>query len=201
MKRVDYHEVWANEYVNQAWSSSKSARLMAVWNERARLNAVLERLPQTFAHFDSQRRNLMIRARSDGEDELVAVDWAWCGMGPVGADAAILIGNSMILYEADPKAGDLLDEAAFLAYLSGLRATGWTGNADEVRLAYAASNALFCGVTAPALLSFVTHPERIAWAQDNLGRDASACAEHCVQMGAFGIKLGEEALRLMDRYF
>jgi len=53
MKRVDYHEVWANEHVKQTWSSSKIARLMAVWNERARLNAVLERLPQTFAHFDS----------------------------------------------------------------------------------------------------------------------------------------------------
>jgi hypothetical protein len=194
-------EVWANKYVNQVWSSSMRARLMAVWNERVRLTAVLEHFPQTFAHFDSQRRNLMIRARPDGEDELVAVDWAWCGMGPVGADAAILIGNSMILFEADPKVGDQLDEAAFLAYLSGLRAAGWIGNADEVRLAYAASNALFCGVTAPALLSFLTHPDRSAWAQENLGRDASGCAEHCVRMGAFGIKLGEEALRLMDRYF
>jgi hypothetical protein len=193
-------EVWANEYVNRAWSSSMRARLMAVWAERARLNAVLEHLPQTFAHFDSQRRNLMIRARADGEDELVAVDWAWCGIGPVGADAAILIGNSMILFEADPKVGAQLDEAVFTAYVAGLRATGWTGNTDEVRLAYAATNALFCGVTAPNFLSMLTHPEQAAWAQDNFGQDASGCAEHCVQMGTFGIELGEEALRLMNRY-
>ncbi len=77
---------------------------------RARLSAALERLPQTFAHFDSQRRNLMIRARSDGEDELVAVDWARCGLRPVGAQ---------------------FDEAAFPAYLAGLRAAGWTGSVDD----------------------------------------------------------------------
>lgn len=192
-------EVWANEFVSKAWSSSMRERLMAVWAEQARLNAALERLPQTFAHFDSQRRNLMIRARPDGEDELVAVDWAWCGSGPVGADAAILIGNSMILYEADPQTGTQLDEAVFLAYLAGLRAAGWTGSVDEVRLAYAATNALFCGVTAPHLLSIVTHPERIASSKENFGLDLSRFIEHAVQMGTFGVELGEEALRLIDR--
>lgn len=192
-------EVWANEYVIKAWSSSMRDRLMAVWAERARLNAALERLPQTFAHFDSQRRNLMIRARPDGGDELVAVDWAWCGIGPVGADLAILIGNSMILYEADPKIGAQLDEAVFLAYLAGLRAAGWTGSIDEVRLAYAATIALFCGVTAPRLLTIVTHPERIASSKENFGLDIFGFIEHSVQMGTFGVELGEEALQLMNQ--
>ena len=194
-------EIWANEYVNRAWSNSMKERLMAVWAERARLNAALERLPQTFAHFDSQRRNLMIRKRPDGNDELVAVDWAWCGIGPVGADAAILIGNSMILLEADPKVGRQLDEAVFPSYLAGLRAAGWNGNIDEVRLAYAAANALFCGVIAPWALSVLTSPEWIARTKDNFGLDASGSAEHCVQMGAFGVELGEEALQLINRYF
>src|SRR6185503_11978514 len=104
---------------------------------------------QTFAHFDSQRRNLMIRARPNGEDELVAVDWAWCGRGPVGADAAILIGNSMILLEAEAADATALDEAVFSAYLAGLRAEGWSGRVEAVRLAYAATIALFSGVAAP----------------------------------------------------
>jgi len=191
-------DVWANEYVQRAWSSSMRARLMAVWADRARLDAALARLPQTFAHFDSQRRNLMIRTRPDGRDELVAVDWAWCGIGPVGADAAILIGNSMILVEADPTAGAELDEAAFAAYVAGLRAADWTGRIDEVRLAYAAATALFCGVTAPRLLTMMTRPERIAWTKENFGLDTSGSIEHCVQMGTFGVALGEEALRLMN---
>ena len=114
---------------------------------------------------------------------------------------AVLIGNSMILFEADPKVGAQLDEAVFQSYLAGLRATGWTGNVDEVRLAYAASNALFCGVTAPHLLTLLTHPDRIAWTMDNFGHDASGFVEHNVHMGAFGLELGEEALRLMNRYF
>ena len=192
-------EVWTNEYVSKIWSSSMRERLMAVWAERARLNAALERLPQTFAHFDSQRRNLMIRAHPDGGDELVAVDWAWCGIGPVGADLAILIGNSMILFEADPKEGAQLDEAVFMAYLAGLQAAGWTGNIDEVRLAYAATNALFCGVTAPRLLTIVTRPERIALSKENFGLDIDGFIEHNIEMGMFGLELGEEALRLMDR--
>ena len=192
-------EVWANEYVSKAWSSSMKERLMAVWAERTRLNTAMERLPQTFAHFDSQRRNLMIRARPDGEDELVAVDWAWCGIGPVGADAAILTGNSMILYDADPKTGAQLDEAVFLAYLAGLRAVGWTGSTDEVRLAYAATIALFCGVSAPRLATYATRPERIEWTKENFGVDVSGCIEHSLRMGTFGVELGEEALRLMNR--
>jgi hypothetical protein len=194
-------EVWANEYVSKAWSSSMKERLMAVWAERVRLNAALERLPQTFAHFDSQRRNLMIRARPDGEEELVAVDWAWCGIGPVGADAAILIGNSMILYEADPKMGAQLDKSVFPSYLTGLRAAGWTGNVDEVRLAYAATNALFCGVTAPHLLTVATRPDWIARMKENFGVETSECIEHSVQMCTFGVELGEEAIRLMNQYF
>jgi hypothetical protein len=175
-------------------------RLTAVWAKRAHLVAILESLPQTFAHFDSQRRNLMIRNRHDGNDELVAVDWAWCGTGPIGADAAILIGNSMILFEADPKTGHQLDEAAFPAYLAGLRATGWHGSTDEVRLAYAATNALFCGVTAPHLLSIWSNPELAAWTMENFGVDISSCIEHCVNMCSFGIALGEEALRLASWY-
>jgi hypothetical protein len=190
-------EVWANESVSRVWPGELRERLMAVWAERERLNAALERLPQTFAHFDSQRRNLMIRARPDGEDELVAVDWAWCGTGAVGADLAILIGNSMILFEADPAAGAELEAAAFPAYLAGLRATGWAGSSDDVRLAYAASSALFCGVTTPHFVSNVAHPEQAGWVEENFGVSQSECIEHFVLMGAFGVALGEEALRLM----
>ena len=75
------------------------------------------------------------------------------------------------------------------------------GNMDEVRLAYAASNALFCGVIAPWSLSVLTTPEWIAMAMVKLGTDVSGIIEHCVQMGTFGVELGEEALRLIDQYF
>jgi len=195
-------ERWANEYIRQDWSSSMKERLMAVWAERARLYVAMERLPQTFAHFDSQRRNLMIRARPDGRDELVAVDWAWCGIGPVGADAAILIGNSMILGDADPKVAAQLDDAVFQSYIAGLRTTGWNGNTDEVRLAYTAANTLFCGVTMPGMmLSFLNNPELMRRIKENYGMDTSDFAEHYLQMGVFGIECGEEALGLLDRNF
>jgi hypothetical protein len=190
-------DVWASEGVRRYWPDELRERLMAVWAQRAGLSATLERLPQTFAHFDSQRRNLMIRARPDGTRELVAVDWAWCGIGAVGADLAILIGNSMILFEADPATGAGLEAAAFPAYVAGLRAAGWAGNVDEVRLAYAAATALFCGVTAPNFTAIVGAPQQAEWVRTSFGISASEAIEHCVQMGTFGVERGEEALRLM----
>jgi hypothetical protein len=47
-------------------------------------------------------------------------------------------------------------------------------------------------------MSMVTNPDNSAWVQENFGRTAAECAEHCVLMGAFGIALGEEALRLIN---
>ncbi len=194
-------EMWANEYVQRAWPPELRERTLALWAERERLSAALDRLPQTFAHFDSQRRNLMIRTRPDGRDELVAVDWGWCGWGPVGLDAAILIGNSMILVELEPAAVPELEAAAFPAYLDGLRAAGWQGNVDQVRLAYAAATALFCGVSGPGLAACFARPENDAWLQDNFGVDSAGAAEHCARLCEFGVSHGEEALRLAERLF
>jgi len=38
-------------------------------------------------------------------------------------------------------------------------------------------------------------------AKDTFGVDAADIAEHCMKMSMFEIKLGEEAIGLIDRYF
>jgi hypothetical protein len=171
---------------------------MALWSERARLGGSLARLPQTFAHFDSQRRNLMIRPNSAGQDELVAVDWAWCGLGPVGADAAILLGNSLLLFEGDASAAPALDQAIFPAYLEGLRAAGWTGDADTVRLAYSASIALFCPFAALTWTASFVSTADPDWIERQSGMDAAGCVKHYVDLAMFAVDQGEEALRLFN---
>lgn len=191
-------EQWANPFVRTAWPDSLRERVMALWTARARLGAALARLPQTFAHFDSQRRNLMIRPDPDGQDELVAVDWAWCGLGPVGADAAILLGNSLLLFEGDASTAPALDQAIFPAYLEGLRAADWTGDADTVRLAYSASIALFCAFAALTwTTSFVSSADP-DWIKRQSGMDAASCAQHYVDLAMFAVDQGDEALRLME---
>ena len=56
-------------------------------------------LPQTFSHFYSQYRNLFIRKGQDQRDELVLLDWAKCGLGPLGAELNWLFAASVDLLE------------------------------------------------------------------------------------------------------
>ena len=190
-------EIWANAHIQTAWPSALRGRVQALWDQREQLSAALDHLPRTLGHFDSQRRNLMIRPRQTGEPELVAVDWAWCGWGPVGGDAAELIGNSMILFEYDPRAAAALDEVVFSAYLKGLRLERWAGEVDSVRLAYTASIALFCALSAPAFTVMSTRPELQDWVTEHSGLDMAGAVSHYAALAAFAVERGEEALRLI----
>lgn len=190
---------WANPYVQAGFPEALRRRLLAVWDERDRLYAALEHLPQTFAHFDSQRRNLMIRAARDGQDELVAVDWAWCGLGPVGAEAASLLVNSAVIFEFELEDVAALDETIFTTYLAGLRHEGWADSVEAVRLAYDATTVLFCGVTVPTLTMFWTHPEYSAQLLQLFGRDAAGCAQGWAAVAEFALDRGEAALATIKR--
>ena len=185
---------WDNAYVQAAFPETLRRRLMVLWAERSRFYAALESLPQTFAHFDSHRRNLMIRAGQAGRDELVLVDWALCGFGPVGAEVATLLGCSLMLFDVEASDGPAMEEAVFPAYLSGLRAAGWAGNADNVRLAYDMTIALYCAVPSPALTVIWTQPDLAERYQQISGRDLERSVAGSAAMAAFALERGEAAL-------
>lgn len=85
---------------------------------RARRDELLERLdakPHALAHFDFHPGNLF-----RGGDDFAVIDWAYCGSGPIGADAGVLAADAVF-------AGDYpLDEVETLigrvweAFSSGL---------------------------------------------------------------------------------
>ena len=127
------------------------ARYAQLWTERKQFYRVLETLPQVFSHFDSQRRNLFIRKRNDAEDELVLIDWAFCGLGPLGGELYALVTSSATLFEWPPSALAQLDAAVFGEYLYGLNEAGWSGDAKRVRLGYVAWVAVWWGVVFPAV--------------------------------------------------
>jgi len=54
-----------------------------IWNLREKLYQALDQLPQTLCHNDVFPRNLFVRAEGHLEQS-VAIDWAFCGEGPVG---------------------------------------------------------------------------------------------------------------------
>jgi hypothetical protein len=126
-------------------------RYEQLWAERKRFYRVLETLPQVFSHFDSQRRNLFIRKSHDEQDELVLIDWAFCGLGPLGGELYALVTSSATLFEWPPSKLAELDLAVFGKYLSGLNEAGWSGDEKSVRLGYVAWVAVWWGVVFPAL--------------------------------------------------
>jgi len=109
--------------------------LRRVWARRDRLLDVQSSLPQTFCHFDPTPGNLFAGETDDGW-ETVAIDWEFCGEGPLGADAALLVAASPVAGHADVERLPELDDRVFDAYLDGLRDVGWEGDRELVRAGY-----------------------------------------------------------------
>ncbi|WP_018352558.1 aminoglycoside phosphotransferase family protein [Longispora albida] len=95
-------------------------RLAGAWADRYRLLGILDELPFVPSHGDYHLGNLF----TGPDGEVVAIDWGCMGLSPYGADLAHLALSA-------PSPGGLLD-----AYLAGLSAAGWTGQAEDVRLGY-----------------------------------------------------------------
>ena len=61
-----------------------------LWTHRTQWLDVCDALPQVAQHGDPSAANIPGRARADGQDGAVAIDWAHLGHGPVGADLGYL---------------------------------------------------------------------------------------------------------------
>jgi hypothetical protein len=129
----------------QTWSEPLQRRVQQITSESDVFYTALDRLPVTFCHLDAFRRNVLVRSHLDDPDETVAVDWAFSGPGPIGADLAPLIGGGVALGLIDVDRFAEVAASAFRAYLDGLRGCGWQGDPRLARLGYAASCALRYG--------------------------------------------------------
>jgi len=124
-------------------TADRSRRLFA---DRHALLDALDRLPQTLVHQDADRRNLLGRAGAPGGGETVAIDWAFTGVGAVGAEAAPLAVSSVLWAKGvGPEDLPALEAHVFEGYLAGLRDAGWAGDARLARLGYAVTVALRYG--------------------------------------------------------
>jgi hypothetical protein len=117
-----------------------SDQFFHLWAAREFYLDALDRLPQTLCHFDIFRRNLFARRTADGDEQSVAIDWAFVGQGPVGADLNPLVWMSIALGGVGLDRAQELEEVAFEGYLEGLRETGWRGDPRQVRLGYTAAS-------------------------------------------------------------
>jgi hypothetical protein len=171
--------------------------LRRLWEERERFLTALDRLPQTFSHHDTFRRNLLVRRGLEG-DELVAVDWAYAGHGAVGEELEQVVVASLFFFETMDIAPRDLDAACFAGYFAELREAGWAGDERLVRLGYTADAALRHTVgLVRYLLPVVTDPTAPPFVEELFRRPFAEVVAGWSELWSFQLELAEEARALL----
>ncbi len=94
----------------------------------------LDALPRGLAHGDACPQNLLPDPlRGDG---LVAIDWGFTSLAPLGSDLVQLLAGRVEGGEVGPEALPAIDEIVFPAYLDGLREERVDPDPADVRLGF-----------------------------------------------------------------
>jgi hypothetical protein len=184
--------------LRQCFPPQSISRIRQLWAERETYLAALDRLSQTICHHDAFRRNLFARRGSDGTEQTVAVDWAFLGVGAVGAEVAPLVLGSLLFFEVTDADPHELVETALVEYMTGLRETGWDGDARAVRLGFLATAALLYTVGPVGLVvAELSDPTQYPALERGLGRSMAETVENWVKLQGFQFALADEAQRLL----
>jgi hypothetical protein len=165
---------------------------LSLWDEYPYFLTVLGSLPQTFCHQDAFRRNLFIRG-----DQVIAIDWSYAGIAPVGAEIVPLVGAAFQLTKFPSSQAKDLDRSCFRAYLDGLREAGWTPDPRQVRKGYSLTLVLryVLGATiGQALLELKDEETRQQWAEA-MEMPVEKAGESDPGIAAYYTSIGIEALR------
>jgi hypothetical protein len=172
--------------------------IQQVWNERLEILDILEHFPQTFCHQDAFRLNLFFRHTPDKQPQVVAVDWSYTGLAPVGAELAAFVAASVYLGGVPPGDALRLEQLALDGYLDGLGQVGWQGDPDMVRFCYAATVfwryflAAFPGEMVPFFLDEQLHP----MVEKSFGMTVGQAADVYAASGGFMKYKYDQASRL-----
>ena len=173
--------------------------MLRIWAEKYRFWDVVDQLPQVLCHNDFHRRNLLWRRDANEQQELVALDWAFCGPGPLGADLGGLISASAYFFDVEPSALGELEETALDGYLAGLRDGGWSGDEHVVRLGYLLAAVLWTGATLPGWAARMLPEEAGVNVQTMYGRSADAVLAGWVTLTELMLERADEARDLIGK--
>ena len=189
-------ETWDHPVVRRAYHTPIAERLRRLWADDDVFYAALQRLPRTLCHYDAFRPNLFARHGPAGEDQTVAIDWSYIGIGGIGEELAAMVASTLGWFEVDGGKARNLGETVFEGYLAGLRDAGWTGDAMIARLGYAISVARyaipFSGVAMMA--------DEVSWesARHIWGRSLDEFVCQWPQLTYFLLDMADEARQLIQ---
>jgi hypothetical protein len=183
--------------VRRGFPDDSSDRLFRLWEERDRYLDALDRLPRTLCHLDLFRRNLFARKTADGDDQTVAIDWAFVGQGAIGEEIANLVFTSLAFNEVDLAQAQALEDIVFEGYLEGLRDVGWRGDPQQVRLGYTAGNLRLRLGELDRVINFLLDESQYHFAEQAFGRSMEEIEDHFAQVNCFVDSLIDEARGLM----
>ena len=179
--------------VRTAYPPDVLAVVLDLWEHRQAWLRALDALPHGLVHQDAFRRNLVDRA-----GRTVALDWAFVGPAPVGAEAAPLVVASVAFGEWPLERWRELDHAVREGYLAGLREGGWSGDARLAALGYTASAVLRYPVgTARLIVPYALGESDPAVIERVLQVPLAEALRRWGEVGRIGIELHAEAERLV----
>jgi hypothetical protein len=109
---------WNDPRIREVYPSGRTGPVAAVLDAAPALLAGLDGMPTTLCHRDSGLDNLRLRA---GDTELVLLDWALAGAGPVGEDLGLLLASAVRRWPDEPYG---LGRRLLTAYLDGVASSG-----------------------------------------------------------------------------
>lgn len=119
--------------VGQLWDDDLVAASLDLYARREPLFDAHERLPPTFVHGDTGRRNLF--GRRDPEST-VLIDWGYCGRGVVGEDLHLMVVWTAQMFDVDVADLDELERVVLAGYQEGLGDAGLDLDPRVARLGY-----------------------------------------------------------------
>jgi hypothetical protein len=188
---------WLHPRLHATFPLPIASRLLHLWEDRSVLLDVLERLPQTFCHLDAWRRNLFAAPKADGEHQLIAIDWAYPGLGTIGTDIGDLMAASFSLFGVEPCDPRTLDAVIFEGYLEGLSVAGWRGESRVVRCAFAIFTALKYACFLHWLSQIIDESLSASW-ERRTGHPLDQCLENQARLIYYLLDLADEARHLIN---
>jgi hypothetical protein len=188
---------WQNPIVRAALRVPIAEELQRLWAEREQFLEALDHLPRTLCHFDAWRTNLFVRLSPEGQDQTVAIDWAFAGIGAIGEEINPLVWASLTFFEIELEEARALDRLVFEGYVAGLREAGWRGDVQQARFGYVASAALRYGIPLLWGLADALDDSRHAAVEEQFGRPVAEILKRRAEGTYLLLELAEEARGLL----